>query len=295
MVTRAAAVALLMASTFTGSVGLPEQAVRVAEASPVAARQAPSDPLEQAHAHNDYEHDRPLSDALEHGFTSVEADVWLVDGELRVAHDLHQTRPGRTLESLYLDPLEERVRDNGDSVYRGGDGTFQLMIDIKSEAESTYAAVHEELAEHGAIMTRFAQGKVVPRPVVAVTGGNQPRATMQAQDFRLAFYDGRPTDLDTGVPASFMPVVSDNWTRQFVWQGIGPMPEAERAKLRDLVTRAHDGGHRLRFWATPDMPGSAREAVWNELYDAGIDHFNTDDLAGLETFLRAREAADEAA
>ncbi len=33
--------------------------------------------LSQAHAHDDYEHDRPLLDALEHGFTSVEADIWL--------------------------------------------------------------------------------------------------------------------------------------------------------------------------------------------------------------------------
>ena len=39
-------------------------------------------PLFQAHAHNDYEHARPLHDALEHGFWSVEADIYLVDGEL---------------------------------------------------------------------------------------------------------------------------------------------------------------------------------------------------------------------
>ncbi|MEL6593794.1 MAG: endonuclease/exonuclease/phosphatase family protein, partial [Bacteroidota bacterium] len=30
----------------------------------------------QAHAHNDYEHDCPLLDALDHGFNSVEVDVW---------------------------------------------------------------------------------------------------------------------------------------------------------------------------------------------------------------------------
>ena len=40
-------------------------------------------PLAQAHAHNDYEHTRPLHDALDHSFTSVEADVWLVDGAAR--------------------------------------------------------------------------------------------------------------------------------------------------------------------------------------------------------------------
>ncbi|HEY3560402.1 MAG TPA: glycerophosphodiester phosphodiesterase family protein, partial [Kribbella sp.] len=38
--------------------------------------------LPSAHAHNDYDHRRPLQDALDRGFNSVEADVWLVDGEL---------------------------------------------------------------------------------------------------------------------------------------------------------------------------------------------------------------------
>ena len=55
-------------------------------------------PLPQAHAHNDYEHERPLLDALEQGFTSIEADVWLVDGELRVAHDSWEVADAPTLE-----------------------------------------------------------------------------------------------------------------------------------------------------------------------------------------------------
>src|SRR5437016_4155385 len=77
-------------------------------------------PLIRAHAHNDYEHARPLLDALEHGFCSVEADIWLVDGKLLVAHDLDKVKPERTLQALYLDPLRERVRRNGGRVYRGG-------------------------------------------------------------------------------------------------------------------------------------------------------------------------------
>jgi hypothetical protein len=64
--------------------------------------------LERAHAHNDYEHERPLFDALDRGFKSVEADVWLVDGELLVAHDREDVKPGRTLESLYLDRWKRR-------------------------------------------------------------------------------------------------------------------------------------------------------------------------------------------
>jgi hypothetical protein len=68
------------------------------------------------------------------------------------------------------------------------------------------------------------------------------------------------------------------------------MPEAERGKLQAYVAEAHANGYRVRFWATPDMPGDAREAVWTELADAGVDHVNTDDLAGLQQFLSARTA-----
>ncbi len=76
--------------------------------------------LERAHAHNDYEHDRPLYDALDHRFKSVEADIWLVDGELVVAHDAEDVpqaaEQGRTLRSLYLEPLRLRVKQNRGSV-----------------------------------------------------------------------------------------------------------------------------------------------------------------------------------
>src|SRR5438552_3449936 len=58
-------------------------------------------PLIHAHAHNDYLHRRPLLDALDCGFCSVEADVHLVDGQLLVAHKLNEVRPELTLQSLY--------------------------------------------------------------------------------------------------------------------------------------------------------------------------------------------------
>ena len=93
-------------------------------------------PLPRAHAHNDYEHDRPLFDALDHGFTSVEADIHLVDGELFVAHDSDEIKPDRTLRSLYLEPLNGRISQNGGRVYPNGP-QFTLFIDIKTEAVAT--------------------------------------------------------------------------------------------------------------------------------------------------------------
>src|SRR5205807_3967906 len=98
-------------------------------------------PLIHTHAHNDYEHKRPLLDALDHGFCSVEADIYLVDGELLVAHERNQVNRQRTLQALYLEPLKQRVKENGGRVYPNGPNCF-LLIDIKTEAESTYSALH---------------------------------------------------------------------------------------------------------------------------------------------------------
>ena len=242
-------------------------------------------PLAQAHAHNDYEHERPLFDALDHGFTSVEADVWLVDGELLVGHDQTDLRPGRTLESLYLDPLEHRMLEQHGSIYPGWDGTFQLLIDVKSAAGPTYAAVHDALEDHRTSMTTYKRDGVRQGAVDAVISGNRDLGAMQAQKTRYAGYDGRLSDLGSGLPDEVMPLVSDNWTKHFTWQGVGPMPAAERDKLHAIVDRAHAAGYRVRFWATPDAALPAREAVWQELLAADVDQINTDDLPGLRAFL----------
>ncbi len=252
-------------------------------------------PLERAHAHNDYEHDRPLYDALGHGFKSVEADIWLIDGELVVSHDdprLPTTAPPKgTLESLYLGPLQREVKANGGSVYQGDPDYFTLLIDIKSEDVATYRALHEELEDYAGIFTKFGPRGVKDGAVTAIVSGNRPRAYMETQRVRYAAYDGRiPEDLGGSQnPQTFVPLVSQNWTRLFTWQGVGPMPEAERQKLLNIVATAHANGQRVRFWATPEIPDEAREAVWRELVAAEVDYINTDNLAALETFLLAND------
>lgn len=245
-------------------------------------------PLARAHAHNDYEHDRPLYDALEQGFTSVEADVWLVDGELLVAHDREDVEPGRTLASLYLEPLAEIAKANGGSLYKGWDHSVQLLIDIKSDGEATYRALDEELQRHQAILTRFTPAGASEGAVTAVISGNRPREMMAGQRVRYAAYDGRLSDLAGTDEASFIPLISDRWTSHFTWQGVGPMPETEREKLAQIVDTAHANGQRIRFWATPEIEGQ-REAVWAELVAAGVDYINTDHLQALREWLLAND------
>jgi hypothetical protein len=211
-------------------------------------------PLVRAHAHNDYAHERPLLDALECGFCSVEADVFLVEGQLLVAHNRIQTSPQRTLPALYLEPLRQRARQNGGRIYPGGPVCL-LFIDLKTEAESTYAVLHRLLENYADLVTRFDSNRVFTNAVTVVITGNRPRATMAAQSTRYAACDGLLPDLESGVAAAFVPVISEQWSQYFKWRGQGPLPDGEAVRLKDIVAQAHEQGRRVRFWGAPRPAG----------------------------------------
>lgn len=235
-----------------------------------------------AHAHNDYEHPRPLLDALARGFGSVEADIWLVDGELLVAHDRKDVRPGRTLQSLYLDLLRERVRANGGRVQPGLDG-FTLLVDVKSAAGPTYAALHAVLAGYAELLTEFRGGTRTPRAMTVIVSGNRDEAALRAQAVRFAAMDGRKAHLDSDAPAELIPWISENWRTFSTWNWSGPMPAEVRTALGEWVAKARARGRRLRFWNVPDSP-----AAWTQLADAGVDVIGADRLDALQAFLAGR-------
>lgn len=242
-------------------------------------------PLKNAHAHNDYEHKRPLRDALDCGFCSVEADIFLVDGNLLVGHTVLNLKAERTLEALYLDPMRELTRTNKGRIYPGGPTVF-LLIDVKSDAEKTYASLSKVLARYDDLFSVTRDGKFEAKAVTAVISGNRDTKALRAATLRYAGIDGRPSDLDSEEPADLLPWISENWSLLFRWRGDGAMPETERTKLRDFVAKAHKHGRLVRFWYTPE-----KETVWKELRAAGVDLINTDKLEDLKKFL-LQEGAD---
>lgn len=245
-------------------------------------------PLAIAHAHNDYEHDRPLLDALDAGFCSVEADIYLIDGQLLVAHDRDKVKPEGTLQKLYLEPLKAIAgRNDGRSIYPGANAPhFYLLIDLKSEGEATYLALHAVLATYQSLLTEFGKdNEITRRAVTVIVSGNRPKQTMVDQRRRFAGYDGRLSDLGKGDSPSLMPWISDNFQRHFKWRGAGNMPEDEQVRLRELAQRTHAEGKLLRLWATPDVP-----AMWDMLQAAGVDWVNSDRLVELSQHLRKAKA-----
>jgi glycerophosphoryl diester phosphodiesterase len=236
-------------------------------------------PQRQAHAHNDYLHERPLHDALEQGFCSVEADIFLTAQGLLIGHELKDLQPQRTLESLYLDPLRERIRARNGWVH-APDVPFYLLIDVKTEAKETYLALDRVLAQYADILAVTREGRFERKAVTVVLSGNRAQDAIKQQTVRYVGIDGRPEDLESTLPADLMPWISARWGSLFQWQGAGPFPPEERKKLRDYVRKAHQQGRQVRFWATLD-----KEFVWRELAAAEVDFINTDDLAGLRKFL----------
>lgn len=238
-------------------------------------------PLLRVHSHNDYEHEHPLFDALSHGFWSMEADVWLTNGQLLVAHDFNKVSPQRTLQSLYLDPLRAFAATN--TTLFATAGPITLLVDVKSDGTNTWRALRDVFGSYTNLLTRFEAGHIHTNSVVVIISGNRAIPLIASESVRYAAVDGRLPDLDANPSASLFPLVSDNWTKHFKWKGQGALPADEREKLRGLVVKAHAQGRRIRLWATPDL-----EAGWRELLEAGVDLLNTDRLAEVEQFIRQR-------
>ena len=242
-------------------------------------------PLQRVHAHNDYEHKRPLFDALDQGFCSVEGDIHLIDGKLLIAHSTIDLNSKRTLQSLYLDPLRARIKQNGGRVYPNGPECV-LLIDFKTAGEPAYAVLKEVLKEYSEFITVFRDGKKETNAITVVLTGGYPRAALAADKVRYAGGDGKLGDLKSNPPANLVPWISEDWSRIFKWRGNGPMPEDERKKLKEIVAQAHEQGRKVRFWASPDKPD-----FWKELLADGVDLINTDDLKGFADFWKAEGAA----
>jgi hypothetical protein len=247
------------------------------------ARQPPDVvPQSRAHAHNDYYHKRPLLDALQHGFTSVEADVILKDGDLMVGHSRFELRENRTLTALYLAPLAKRVSENDGQVYRAAK-RFILLIDFKSNGAASLEVLRKQLKPYLHMLTRYENGKIHLGAVTIIISGSRPVAEVAALKTRYVFIDGRFADLQAKTRSDLVPLVSAPWNGTFSWQGYGDISAKELQRLRAIIKAAHEQDKLVRFWAVPHS-----ENLWQVFYNEGIDLINADDLPRLQKFLKTQ-------
>jgi hypothetical protein len=242
--------------------------------------------LPNAYAHNDYWHKRPLYDALQNGFTYLEADVFLHKDRLIVAHINPFFRRHRTLEKLYLQPMARYIANRRQQAPTGMD-SLVLMIDIKSDGEKTFRALEAVLEKYRHLLSSCENGQQVKRNITIVLTGHRPLAMLQQKQCRLFYVDENLHMVNSDAAfADMYATASCRYGSLLQWDGKGAMPEADRKRLCALTAKAHLFGKKVRLWASPE-----RETVWQELLRCGVDLINTNKLTALRQFFTTNTAA----
>ncbi len=218
------------------------------------------------HSHNDYEQKLPLKTAFNAGMGSIEADVYLVNNNLFVAHEAKQIDPKKTLDNLYLKPLAKAVRRH--KAY-----PMVLLIDVKTLGDSSLQAIIAQIRHYSVFVKTNC-------PVKFVISGNRPSPEKWATIPSFIQFDGRPNETYSPEQLQRIGMISESFGK-FSTFGQKDIPEATFNKMKTVVDAVHAQGKKMRFWATPDS-----ELVWKRLANMGVDFINTDTPKELGVFLK---------
>ncbi len=242
--------------------------------------------LLNAFAHNDYWHKRPLFDALDRGFTHVEADVYLRRHQLRVGHLPVFLKSSRTLESLYLEPIAARLRERNHC--REAIDSIVLTIDFKSRSVRTYHMLNTLITRYKPLLSSYENGHVVFRELTLVITGHRPMQQLSSGNERFVFADGDLRLMKPGhTDSSLFLMASCRYSNLLSWKGRGVIQAFELARLKLLVENAHRIGIKVRLWASPE-----KQEVWALLRNCGVDLINTNKLDKLRQYLSGNEQGD---
>lgn len=235
---------------------------------------AQKSPRPQIFAHNDYAQPEPFFHAYAQQVAYIEADVFVRDGDLWVAHDEKDLQPERTLQKLYLQPLIQKVQKYGGYPYRHKDLTLTLMIDFKTPWETTLPVLVDLLRQ------RFPTLLQAQNLTFCISGA-MPPPERWPEIPAFIYFDGRPQQTYTTPQLQRILLVSHDYNRYSSWRGEGICSVEDKRKLQAVVQKAADWQKLCRFWAIPDHP-----AGWQLMMEMGVQVLNTDRVKVLKKYLR---------
>jgi alkaline phosphatase len=226
-------------------------------------------------AHNDYVHPIPFYTAYYEQVGFIEADVFLHQGDLMVAHEQHEIDKGRTLEELYLKPLQKKIIQHEGFVYANHTKTLTLMIDLKTEGVTTLTALVKKLKLYPELLSC--------KSLQITISGNVPDRTLWNNYPSFIHFDGRPAIAYTSDQLSRVTMISTNFRAYAQWNGKGVLTNFEREKIVSLIDAAHANGKPIRFWAAPDFVNA-----WLTFMNLNVDIIGTDNVQGLATLIKSK-------
>lgn len=225
-----------------------------------------------AHSHNDYLNDMPFYRAFKNGFGSIEADIFPVKGILNVAHRKSEIQPGRTLKSLYLNPLLNELAS--DSSRR-----LKLLVDIKEDYKIALQLLIQELQP----LKQYLSSPQVPNRLTILISGQRPPPAEYKNYPDYILFDDDLKLYHTPEEWNRVGLVSLPFVKLSSWKGEGSIRNKDKSSLRHTIDSVHAAGKQIRFWASPDTKTS-----WMQQMKMRVDLIGTDKIDELANFLRSR-------
>ena len=224
------------------------------------------------HAHNDYSQPNPLTDALQSRVFSLEADVFLVNDKLIVAHSLKETRKKKTLASLYIEPIIQLFRKNKGHISEDSLYKTTLVIDIKQNGPD----VLQYLIRTFEPLRSYFDRSLNPLAVQIIISGDRGPVSEWKNYPSYIYFDGRPFEEYDAESIDKIAMISDNFYKYLSKTNTGDIE-----KIKEVVQKAIRINKPFRFWGSPDT-----EIVWKLLYDNGAAIINTDNPAACRAFFK---------
>jgi alkaline phosphatase len=222
------------------------------------------------HSHNDYEQKQPFFAAYDLGFDSIEADLYLKDGELCVAHNLKDVSAERTLRKLYIEPLLAKIKENGGYPYPNKK-SLHLLLDLKTQGKEIMQVLDVQLKPYK---------KELKHIKISISGDMPKPDEFQNYDKMFSF-DGRRNLTYSKKAFKRIYMVSASAT-DFgkYWAGKEPLSQEVAEKISVFVNEMHAKNKKVRLWGTPNTT-----LGFKTLKALQVDVLGTDDLPLLRNFI----------
>ena len=218
------------------------------------------------HSHNDYNRTVPFWEAYSQHCASIEADVFLQDGEILVAHNRKDVTAERSLRKMYIEPIVKTFRENGGRMWKGSDDRLQLVVDLKT-GESLPGVI--------ALAEEYPDVFTTENGVKIVITGDEPAPEDFGKWPAWLWFDGDFKDGKLNYTPELLKRIAMISTdfRKFArnWNGKGRMINSELEAVTKAIETAHEAGKPIRFWDAPEGT-----TAYFTLHKLGVDFFNTD-------------------
>lgn len=224
------------------------------------------------HAHNDYLQEVPFWTAFAAEAQSIEVDLVLKDATLFVAHEPESILPGRTLTTLYLEPIRQAK-----ALALKPDTAFDLLIDLKSDAKKSLDLLLREVMPYEQLLYSDSN----PTGLRLIISGNRPPVSEYATYPDFIHFDYQSLNWEADLPWEKIGMVSFSFRNFSDWNGKGGLPLEDQKKLQNIRDRVHAQDKPIRFWATPDT-----KTAWKFFHDLEVNYLNTDHPLEARSYLK---------